>query len=862
MANKMIYLFDEGKAEWKDILGGKGANLAEMTRIGLPVPPGFTITTKACNDFYRNGEMLSEEIKSQIRFALKQLEKKTGKILGDTQNPLLVSVRSGAAYSMPGMMDTILNLGMNDDTLTGLSAIMGDEELAYDCYRRFMQMYANVVMGLDWYPFEAMLSQKKEGKAIIAQFKDWIEKQTRKPFPMDPMEQLEEAIKGVFRSWNNQRAKIYRKIHNIPDDLGTAVNVQMMVFGNWGKDSGTGVAFTRNPSTGEKEIFGEFLLDAQGEDIVAGIRTPQPIKNLQENMPQVYQELCEMANLLESHYRDMQDIEFTIERGKLYLLQTRNGKRTAQAAVKIAVDLVREGILSKEEALLRIEPEHFNKLLHRSIDPEQKKNIIGKGLAASPGAAYGKIVFDADRAEQLSSLGEKVILIRPETTPEDIHGMIACQGIITSRGGMTSHAAVVARGLGKPCICGCEEMKINLKKKTMELKDMTFKEGDLLSIDGGTGEIMMGEVKLKEPELSPEFLLLLQWADEVRKMGVRANADTPIDAKKARELGAEGIGLCRTEHMFLDAKRVPIVQQMILADTRAERLKALKQLLPYQINDFLEIFQAMEGFPVTIRLLDPPLHEFLPDLEDLLVEVTRLQADPECDKRERYEKEQLLRKIRRLKEHNPMLGLRGCRLGIIYPEIYDMQIEAIMVAVKTLKNMGKRVYPEIMIPLVGLDTELKAIQTRVEEIGAKYDVEIPVGTMIEIPRAALTADQIAKQAHFFSFGTNDLTQTTMGFSRDDAEMKFMQGYLEQRILQENPFVTLDVEGVGKLIKMAVTLGKSTNPQLKIGICGEHGGDKKSIFFCSQVGVDYLSCSPYRVPLARLSAAQAQLQEQK
>lgn len=876
MANKMIYLFDEGKAEWKDILGGKGANLAEMTRIGLSVPPGFTITTDACNEYYKNNEVLPDELKNQIREALTQLEKKTGKRLGDTQRPLLVSVRSGAAYSMPGMMDTILNLGMTDDTLDGLAALTGDERLAYDCYRRFIQMYANVVMGIDWYHFETILEKKMKEQdvkeenqlhtsdwiSIVSQYKGLILKLTKKPFPLDPIEQLEESITAVFRSWNNQRAKIYRKIHNIPHDLGTAVNVQMMVFGNRGEDSGTGVAFSRNPSTGEKEVFGEFLLDAQGEDVVAGIRTPQPIKVLQEKMPKVFQEFSDMSHLLETHYRDMQDIEFTIERGKLYLLQTRNGKRTAQAAVKIAVDLVHEGLISKEEALLRIQPEQLNKLLHRSIDHKLKKNVIGKGLPASPGAASGKIIFDADRAEQLSSLGEKVLLIRPETTPEDIHGILASQGIITSRGGMTSHAAVVARGLGKACICGCEEMKIDLKQKTLDLMGITFHEGDLLSMDGGTGEIMMGEVKLKEPELSQEFLLLLQWADEVRKMGVRANADTPKEAIKARELGAEGIGLCRTEHMFLNPERVPIVREMILSDTREDRLLALQRLLPYQENDFIEIFKAMEGLPVTIRLLDPPLHEFLPDLEDLLVEVTKLQMDANCDKRQRYEKEQLLRKVRRLKEHNPMLGLRGCRLGILYPEIYDMQVKAIMGAVKKVEKMDKVIYPEIMIPLVGHDTELEAIKKRVLHISAEYDVKNPIGTMIEIPRAALTADQIAREANFFSFGTNDLTQTTLGFSRDDAEAKFMHGYLEQKIIEENPFVTLDVDGVGKLIEMAVSLGRSSNPELKIGICGEHGGDKKSILFCSQVGIDYLSCSPYRIPLARLAAAQAQLEEPK
>ena len=873
MVKKLVYLFNEGQAGWKDLLGGKGANLAEMTRVGLPVPPGFTITTEACRAYYANGETLLKEMKEQVYHALHQLENKTGKKIGDPSNPLLVSVRSGAAFSMPGMMDTILNLGINDDTVEGLARLTGDEGFAYDCYRRFIQMYANVVMGLEWYHFENVIDKKKrdqdvkgdeelkgsDWRDVVTSYKELVRKMTRKPFPLDPYIQLEHAIEAVFRSWNNQRAKIYRKIHNIPDELGTAVNIQMMVFGNMGEESGTGVAFTRNPSTGEKKLFGEFLTNAQGEDVVAGIRTPEPIHILAEKMPDMFQEFCCISSQLENHYRDVQDIEFTIEKGILYVLQTRNGKRTAQAAVKIAVDLVKEGLITQNEALLRIEPEQLNRLLHRSIDMEQKGRVIAKGLPASPGAATGKIVFDANRAEQLASLGEKVLLIRPETTPEDIHGILAAQGIITSRGGMTSHAAVVARGIGKACICGCEEMKIDVRKKVVEIRGTIFCEGDLLSMDGAAGEIMAGEVKLTEPKLSDEFLLLLEWADGVRKLGVRANADTPQDAEKARKLGAEGIGLCRTEHMFLQPDRIPIVQEMILADTREERLKAIQRLLPLQQDDFFQILQEMQGYPVTIRLLDPPLHEFLPGLEELLVEVTKMQQDDGADKKERFEKEVLLRKVRRLKEHNPMLGLRGCRLGILYPEIYDMQIQALMGAVENLYGKGIPVLPEIMIPLVGHVRELKVIKERIQEIGRTFGIEIPIGTMIEVPRAALTANEIAREADFFSFGTNDLTQTTLGFSRDDAEPKFIQTYMEKKILPDNPFVTLDINGVGKLIRMGVLLGKEVNPLLKIGICGEHGGEKQSILFCSEIGLDYVSCSPYRVPLARLAAAQAALQ---
>lgn len=873
---KFVYRFSEGNKEMRDLLGGKGANLAEMTRASLPVPPGFTITTKACNAYHEGGKKLPEGLMEQVEKAMVQLEKETGKKFGSVENPLLVSVRSGAKFSMPGMMDTILNLGLNDETVEGLARLTDNPRFAYDSYRRFIQMFSNVVLGLDEYLFEDVIHKQKEVKGVqydpeleasdwkevISQFKRIVENKIKRPFPQNPTEQLRLAIEAVFDSWNNQRAIVYRKIHKIPDNLGTAVNIQSMVFGNMGDDSGTGVAFTRNPSTGEKELYGEFLMNAQGEDVVAGIRTPKSISQLKEILPDVYRQFEQVAKQLEKHYKDMQDIEFTVERGKLYFLQTRNGKRTAQAAVKIAVQMVHEGLITKEEALLRVDPDQLNQLLHRRIDDQKKLDILVKGLPASPGAATGKVIFDADEAEALAKMGEKVILVRPETTPEDIHGIVASQAVVTSRGGMTSHAAVVARGMGKPCIAGCEEMKIDLQKKEFQVGLTVVKQGDIISVDGSLGHVMLGEVPLIDPSLSEEFLELLSWADQYRVLGVRANADTPVDAKRSREFGAEGIGLCRTEHMFMAIDRVPVVQEMILAETLEERKLALAKLMPMQQGDFYQILKEMAGLPVTIRLLDPPLHEFLPNLEELLLEVDRLQRAPEKDLHLLKEKENLLRKVRSMHEMNPMLGLRGCRLGILHPEIYAMQVEAIFHAAYQLKEEGIETEPEIMIPLVGHVNELSLMRKLVDEtyqrVKENYSGEIryTVGTMIEIPRAALTANQIATEADFFSFGTNDLTQTTFGFSRDDAEGKFLQHYLDQKILPENPFIVLDREGVGKLIDTGVKLGRSVKQNLKTGICGEHGGEKNSIEFCHLTGLNYVSCSPYRVPLARLAAAQA------
>lgn len=873
--SKFVYLFNEGNSGMKEILGGKGANLAEMTRIGLPVPFGFTISTEACNAYYDAGKTITAEVQAQVLEALGELEEKTGKKLGNPQNPLLVSVRSGAVFSMPGMMDTILNLGMNDETVEGMAKLTNNPRFAYDSYRRFIQMFSDVVLDVDVFFFERLLEETKEAKGyssdpemtaedwkeVIQGYKNIVTKHTRKPFPQDPKEQLFLSINAVFDSWNNQRAIVYRRLNKIPSHLGTAVNIQSMVFGNMGDDSGTGVAFTRDPSTGEHILYGEYLINAQGEDVVAGIRTPQPIQTLKDEMPSVYQQFVDTCKVLEQHYADMQDIEFTVERGELFILQTRTGKRTAQAAIRIAAELVEEGIIDKKAALLRVDPEQLDQLLHRRIDENFERKQLAKGLPASPGAATGKVVFDADEAELLSNDGQKVILVRPETTPDDIHGIIAAQAVVTSRGGMTSHAAVVARGMGKACICGCEAMKIDLHEKQFRVGEVVVNHGDIITIDGGTGEIMLGEIPMIEPELSDEFQLLLSWADEERKIGVRANADNPEDAAKALEFGAGGIGLCRTEHMFMDATRVPIVQKMILAENYEERTKALDELLPMQQGDFEGILEVMQGLPVTIRLLDPPLHEFLPDKEELIVEITRLQIlDPQS--KELKEKEALLKKVRQLDEFNPMLGHRGCRLGMIHPEIYEMQARAIFYAVAKLAEKGIEVQPEIMIPLVGHVNELKemrelvnaAAQSIKEETGKEF--EYTVGTMIEIPRAALTADQIAEEADFFSFGTNDLTQTTFGYSRDDAEGKFLQAYIEQKVLPENPFAVLDREGVGKLVETGVNLGRQTKPGLKTGICGEHGGEKSSIEFCYDAGLDYVSCSPYRVPLARLAAAQA------
>lgn len=876
--SRAVIPFQEGGLDLKDLMGGKGANLGEMTKAGLPVPQGFTITTAACLEYYEAGQLLTEERKGEISQALSALEQQTGKKLGDPSNPLLVSVRSGAVISMPGMMDTILNLGLNDETVKGLEELTGNPRFARDCYRRFIQMFSDVVLGIPHYRFERVIERKKEELglrsdsevsagdwlSVIDTFKGIVRDETGKPFPQDPMEQLYRSIIAVFDSWNNQRARIYRKIHKISHDLGTAVNVQMMVFGNLGNDSGTGVAFTRNPSTGEKVLYGEFLINAQGEDVVAGIRTPEPIAALSERLPLIYEEFRRISTRLEAHYRDMQDIEFTVERGKLYILQTRNGKRTARAAVKIAADMVEEGVIDKKTALQRVDPEQLDQLLHRRIDPDASLDVLVKGLPASPGAASGQIVFDADTAERQAQEGKKVILVRTETTPEDIHGMVSAQGILTSRGGMTSHAAVVARGMGKPCICGCETARIDSKKRELRIGNALLREGDVLSIDGGTGEVIRGEVPLIDPELSGEFQRLLRWADEVRRLRVRTNADNPEDAAKAREFGAEGVGLCRTEHMFMAADRVPLVREMILAESTEERQKPLAKLLPMQTADFVGIFRAMEGLPVTIRLLDPPLHEFLPNLEDLLTERVRLQMTEGVDPKLIREKEELLRKVRQLHEFNPMLGHRGCRLGLIHPEIYAMQVEAIFLAAAEVIGEGIAVQPEIMIPLVGHVNELKEMRKLVEEtavqVAERSGKSIPytVGTMIEVPRAALTAAEIAEEADFFSFGTNDLTQTTFGYSRDDAEGKFLHHYIEGKILPENPFISLDTDGVGRLVSIGVQEGRKTKPHLKTGICGEHGGEKNSIQFCHRAGLDYVSCSPFRVPLARLAAAQAAL----
>lgn len=879
--NKFVYMFDDQDPISKHILGGKGANLLEMTRIGLPVPYGFTISTNACNEYYESNKTISPIVKDQILDSLEKLEQKTNKKLGNPENPLLVSVRSGSVFSMPGMMDTVLNLGLNDETVEGIARLTDNPRFAFDSYRRFIQMFSDVVLGVDVFFFEQHLEKIREDKGyttdpeltaedwreVIVGYKEIVKKHTKKSFPIDPKEQLFLAIEAVFDSWHNQRAIVYRRLNKIPDHLGTAVNIQSMVFGNMGNDSGTGVAFTRDPSTGENILYGEYLINAQGEDVVAGIRTPQPISSLKNEMPHVFDQFAATCERLELHYKDMQDIEFTVERGELFILQTRTGKRTAEAAVRIAVEMVKEGIIEEREALLRVDPDQLNQLLHRRIDDRYERKMLVKGLPASPGAATGQVVFDSDEAEALTKDGKKVILVRPETTPDDIHGIVAAQAVVTSRGGMTSHAAVVARGMGKACICGCEGIKIDLKGKKFSVRETVVNYLDTITIDGGTGEIMLGEVPMIEPSLSEDFKQLLVWADEMRELGVRANADNPEDAKKAREFGAAGIGLCRTEHMFMDPARVPIVQKMILSDSYDARMAALAELLPMQEEDFYGILEAMEGFPVTIRLLDPPLHEFLPDKEELIIEVTKLQIlEPDSEKL--AEKEALLKKVQQLEEFNPMLGHRGCRLGVIYPEIYAMQARAIFQAASRLAEKGIHVQPEIMIPLVGHIKELTLLRSLVEETATEVMAETEkqlvytVGTMIEIPRAALTADEIAEEADFFSFGTNDLTQTTFGFSRDDAEGKFLQAYVEQGILPDNPFAVLDQTGVGKLVEMGVQLGRKAKPSLKTGICGEHGGEKSSIEFCFKTGLDYVSCSPFRLPLARLAAAQATIKHGK
>lgn len=874
-SKKFVYRFEEGNSGMRALLGGKGANLAEMTNIGLPVPSGFTITAEACNEYLALGKEFPAGMIDDAFTALSGLEEKTGKKFGKKDNPLLVSVRSGAAVSMPGMMDTILNLGLNDESVMGLAALTGDERFAYDCYRRFIQMFSNVVLEIEHSHFDDIVEKHKrklslifdyeipaeELREIIREYKALVEKEKGFAFPQDVKEQLTMAIKAVFGSWDNPRAIYYRNLNKIPDDLGTAVNVQCMAFGNMGDDCGTGVAFTRNPSTGEKVLYGEFLVNAQGEDVVAGIRTPMPISKLKEELPSVYKQFVDTCSNLEKHYRDMQDIEFTVECGKLYMLQTRNAKRTTEAAVKVAVDMVSEGLITKEEALMRVEAEQINQLLHRQIDTSVKLDPIAKGLPASPGAGCGKVVFDADKSEKLGTADEKVILVRSETTPDDIHGIVLAQGVLTSRGGMTSHAAVVARGMGKPCVCGCESIKIDFEAGQFTAGNVVVKEGDIITVDGATGNVMLGQVAMIEPTLSDEFETLLKWADDVKRLKIRANADTPEDAAKAREFGAEGIGLVRTEHMFMAQERLPHVQEMILADTVEEREVALAKLLPYQREDFVGILRAMSPFPVTIRLLDPPLHEFLPNRETLMLEIAEMKFN-KADKHAIWEKETLLKQVVKLSEMNPMLGHRGCRLGITYPEIYIMQARAIFEAMSILKGEGIDTFTEVEVPLVMDQIEFAQLREDIlntyEKVTKEKGMELhfELGTMLELPRACIVADEIAENADFFSFGTNDLTQTTFGFSRDDAEGKFLPIYLEKKVLKENPFAVLDRKGVGFLMKLAVEKARSVKPDMGIGICGEHGGDPSSVEFCHLVGLNYVSCSPYRIPIARLAAAQA------
>ena len=870
----------DGDAKMKNLLGGKGANLAEMSALGLPVPPGFTITTEACVHYYSNDKTYPAYLEDQVRAGLAKVEALTGKVFGDPANPLLVSVRSGARASMPGMMDTVLNLGLNDATVEGLAKLSGDRRFAFDSYRRFIQMYSNVVLDLDHHMFEEILDEHKDRldvsidtslsaedwEAVVADYKAAVERELDRPFPQDPAAQLWGAVSAVFASWMNERAKFYRRMHDIPESWGTAVNVQSMVFGNMGETSATGVAFTRNPSTGEARLYGEFLINAQGEDVVAGIRTPQSLTkiareemgetalSMEEAMPEVFGQFKAVVERLERHYRDMQDIEFTVEKGLLYMLQTRNGKRTAKAALKIAVDMAADGMITQEEAILRVEPSALDQLLHPTIDPKAERNVVAQGLPASPGAATGTVVFDSEEAERLGNSGHSVILVRDETSPEDIHGMHAARGIVTARGGMTSHAAVVARGMGRPCVSGAGEIHIDAKAGEFRCRGRTFKAGDIITIDGSRGEVLAGAVKMVEPELTGDFATLMVWADKVRRLKVRANAETPLDAQTARQFGAEGIGLCRTEHMFFDADRIAAVREMILADDEAGRRLALAKILPMQRNDFTQLFTIMAGLPVTIRLLDPPLHEFLPHTEEdvrAVAESTGLDA------------QKLLRRAKELHETNPMLGHRGCRLGISYPEIYEMQVRAIIEAACDVAKTGDAPVPEIMHPLVAKGEEMnflriltdRTAKAVMEERGVT--IQYMVGTMIELPRAAIRAGDLAENAEFFSFGTNDLTQTTFGISRDDCS-RFLEAYLAKGIFERDPFVTIDQEGVGDLIRIATERGRAVRPDVKLGICGEHGGDPASIAFCESVGLDYVSCSPYRVPIARLAAAQAAL----
>ncbi|MER9468224.1 pyruvate, phosphate dikinase [Mesorhizobium sp. M0482] len=886
---KWVYTFGDGAAEGRagdrNLLGGKGANLAEMCSLGLPVPPGFTITTEVCNAYYANGHAYPASLEADVAIALDHIGRLTGRRFGDPSKLLLVSVRSGARASMPGMMDTVLNLGLNDETVEALAADSGDARFAYDSYRRFIQMYSDVVMGLDHEVFEEILEDQKGGlgheldteltaiewQGVIALYKAKVEEELGKPFPQDPNEQLWGAIGAVFSSWMNNRAITYRRLHDIPESWGTAVNVQAMVFGNMGDTSATGVAFTRNPSTGEKQLYGEFLVNAQGEDVVAGIRTPQNITeaariaagsdkpSLQKLMPDAFQAFVSISDRLEQHYRDMQDLEFTIERGKLWMLQTRSGKRTAKAALKIAVDMARDGLITKEEAVARIDPASLDQLLHPTIDPKAARDIIGVGLPASPGAATGEIVFSSNDAEEAKAQGRKAILVRIETSPEDIHGMHAAEGILTTRGGMTSHAAVVARGMGKPCVSGAGSLRVDYKAGTLMAMGATFRKGDIITIDGGNGQVLKGAVPMLQPELSGDFAAIMEWADGARRMKVRTNAETPLDARMARSFGAEGIGLCRTEHMFFDGDRIIAMREMILADTEKDRRTALAKLLPMQRSDFLELFEIMAGLPVTIRLLDPPLHEFLPKTEEEVAEVAAaMNVSPD----------KLRRRTEALHEFNPMLGHRGCRLAVSYPEIAEMQARAIFeAAVEAGRKAGALVVPEIMVPLVGLVKELDFVKARIDAVAKSVMEETGVridyltGTMIELPRAAIRAHVIAEAAEFFSFGTNDLTQTTFGISRDDAA-SFLETYRKKGIIEQDPFVSLDIEGVGELVRMAAEKGRATRPDIKLGICGEHGGDPASIHFCEKVGLDYVSCSPYRVPIARLAAAQAAVQTAK
>jgi pyruvate,orthophosphate dikinase len=882
---KHVYFFGAGQTDargrdlkaMKELLGGKGAGLAEMTILGIPVPAGFTITTEVCTHFNQNAGKYPDSLEAEVQSNLGKMEEAMGARFGDSANPLLLSVRSGARISMPGMMDTVLNLGLNDDSVEGLARKTGNPRFAYDSYRRFIQMYSDVVMGMEHAHFEKILEDKKERKGarvdtdldasdlkdVVRLYKEAVKKTLGKEFPSDPKDQLWSAVSAVFRSWNTKRAIEYRRINSIPEHWGTAVNVQAMVFGNMGLDSATGVAFTRDPSTGAKKFFGEYLINAQGEDVVAGIRTPLPIQgtadSLEKTMPQAYRTLAEIYERLEHHYKDMQDIEFTIQAGKVWMLQTRSGKRTGTAAVKIAVDMVREGLLTEAEAILRVNPGHLDQLLHPALDPKAKKQILARGLPASPGAAVGRVVFSAEDAQEWAERGEKVILVRQETSPEDIHGMHAAQGVLTARGGMTSHAAVVARGMGKCCVAGCGDLSIDYKKELFTTNGATVRKGEWVTIDGGTGEVILGQVSTIQPELSGDFGEIMGWVDRHRRLKVRTNADTPLDSRVARQFGAEGIGLCRTEHMFFEPDRIDAVREMILADNLEERRKALAKILPMQKGDFKEIFREMKGLPVTIRLLDPPLHEFLPQTEQEILDLAK-KVGVSPDK--------LRHKAESLHEFNPMLGHRGCRLGITFPEIYQMQVRAIMEAACELaKEESFKIIPEIMIPLVGHVNELKKMREETENVcrqvieEKKAPIEYLIGTMIELPRAAITADEIAGFADFFSFGTNDLTQTTFGFSRDDAG-KFLPYYVEKGILPNDPFVTLDRQGVGGFIRMAVDKGRGVKKTLKVGICGEHGGDASSVEFCHEIGLDYVSCSPYRVPIARLASAHAAIKGAK